>query len=295
MASNYAPFYNPSVWNDNGKISDSNCMEYAATPDPKNRDSRVANPGESAGDISYALNYSKGIRVTKEELLRLVRLDGFLPVGTAGNTTDLPKEVDGTYLVAMYIRDDGRDFHFARQIRSSDEWSHKPAVEAKVTKVATTPTADGSVPPIIYGSHHSDYTFVSYLRVPENGLKLGYDAYVEKLVDQGKYEEAKSAHMKYKQAHSPEEADLWQRYLESLDLKARSVVEPRAELEINRPATASMTLEDKLLAVAEEVSTLPKNQYDLAMVKLAQIAENHGVVLSELQGSKYNEQVIELV
>ncbi len=177
-----APAFEPDKWSKEPFVSRNNCYSYAL-----NHMSPyfVLEPGFIAcvnEEISYKelLNFLDETYYTTpyEEfgalLTKYAEKDGLSFIG------DMPKEKEGHYLVALYIRDGicdvARDYHWLR-LDQDNQWSHKPGTTEVVRDVQImfkenigdiTDPRDALYPDLNMPDSYTD--FVGYFHVPIKGI-----------------------------------------------------------------------------------------------------------------------------
>lgn len=175
-----------------------NCYEYALSGSKEElKDDLSANPGERGGDFSLfnensrlsiertviPYNPPRNEYTTADRIVNFAKNDGLEAAGEFGNSANIPPEKEGFYRVAVYV-DEHHDYHWVREEfdkngEATGEWKGKFG-ELGIHKVSADPsqkTPSKTTPPTLYGH----YKFAQYFYVPDSGLDVGFDAFVENL------------------------------------------------------------------------------------------------------------------
>lgn len=180
MVNSDAPPYRPELWEQRGD----NCYEYAVAGNRNINDPLIANPGEAGGNTR--LRFSANQPASEEELISMVQQDGLQAAGIE-RPPEAPKD---HYVIALYRRDDGADYHFARE-NPDGTWSHKygPAPVDYVRDAQGQPTQE--LPATLSygsGSFSQQYQLIQYFYAPKEGVDMGLDAYIERRLADGNKE-----------------------------------------------------------------------------------------------------------
>jgi hypothetical protein len=171
------PVYNPTLWNDNGRIQHSNnCYSYACN-DPNNHpDGTKPQPGEHSGHPYYGVPWAPNPdpntgKFNPGPVAGAAQNDGLTP-------TDCDKPCPcGSYKVALVYTasttdPNNQDYHWYRQ-DSDGTWSGKPGpgqatnLDASGNIITDPRTADRN-----YGGLNYDGFFGCFC-VPKNGITTG--------------------------------------------------------------------------------------------------------------------------
>jgi hypothetical protein len=143
-----------------------NCYAFAAN---------CRKPGRAKPDPGDASGYDPkdNGRFTADRLIAGAKRDGMIYRGTA--QTDPPFPTDGHYLVALYLSADAGDHHWYRKDPDYGRWVHKPGpqnirnfgVSFKILPTELVMITHD------YGNARTNYKFVAFFEVPDDGIQVG--------------------------------------------------------------------------------------------------------------------------
>lgn len=144
-----------------------NCYAFAASC--KKPEKAKPDPGDKSG---YSPKDDTG-KYTTQGLIEGAKRDGMAKSDKF--QSDPPTPSNGHYLTALYISSDQSDYHWYRKDPVTGRWVHKPGPQG----IRNFGVGFRILPTELvlishdYGSSRTNYKFVSFFEVPDNGIEVG--------------------------------------------------------------------------------------------------------------------------